>query len=54
MVRCFRGVRYEISIKREGPGNNVRLTVAGQPVAGKIVPLPAAGVQVVKVNVTVA
>ncbi|MDX9993160.1 MAG: glycosyl transferase [Anaerolineales bacterium] len=54
VVRCFRGVRYEISIKREGPGNNVRLTVAGQPVAGKIVPLPAAGVQVVKVNVTVA
>jgi cellobiose phosphorylase len=53
VVRQFRGKRYEISMKREGPGNGVRLVVDGQPVAGNIIPLPVAGTQVVKVNVTV-
>ncbi len=53
VVRQFRGKRYEISMKREGPGNSVRLVVDGQPVAGNIIPLPAADAQVVKVNVTV-
>ncbi len=53
VVRQFRGKRYEISMKRSGPGNAVRLEVDGQPVAGNVIPLPADGVQVVKVKVTV-
>ena len=39
-VRSYRGVRYEISVKREGPGNQVSLEVDGKPIAGTIIPLP--------------
>jgi cellobiose phosphorylase len=39
-VRSFRGVRYEIKVKRRGPGNSVRLEVDGNPVSGTTVPLP--------------
>ena len=39
-VRNFRGVRYEISVKREGPGNQVRLEVDGQSIEGTRVLLP--------------
>ena len=53
VVRQFRGVRYEISMKREGPGSAIGLEVDGQPVAGNIVPLPAEGTQVVKVKVLI-
>ncbi|PKN92036.1 MAG: glycosyl transferase [Chloroflexi bacterium HGW-Chloroflexi-6] len=53
VVRQFRGVRYEVTIKRSGPGNTVRLEVDGQPVAGNIIPLPVDGVKTVKVNVSV-
>ncbi len=53
VVRHFRGVRYEISVKREGPGSAIGLEVDGQPVAGNVIPLPAEGTQVVKVNVAV-
>lgn len=51
VVRLFRGVRYELTIKRHGPGNEIRLFVEGQPVAGNIIPLPAAGVDTVRVRV---
>jgi cellobiose phosphorylase len=51
-VREFRGVRYVISIKREGPGNNAHVEVDGQPVAGSIIPLPKTGTSEVKVKVT--
>jgi cellobiose phosphorylase len=51
-VREFRGVRYVISVKREGPGNSVQLEVDGNPVAGCIVPLPQAGTSEVKVKAT--
>jgi len=37
-VRLFRGVRYEISVKREGPGNAVSLTVNGKSISGDILP----------------
>jgi len=50
-VRSFRGVDYEIKVRREGPGNEVRLTVNGTPVAGTLVPLPAEGCRKVKVDV---
>jgi cellobiose phosphorylase len=50
--RSFRGVDYEISIKRAGSGNAVSLKVDGKPVVGSIVPLPPAGTKSVKVEVT--
>ena len=30
-TRIFRGVRYEIRVKRKGSGNDVRLEVDGKP-----------------------
>ena len=42
-TRRFRGVTYHITVRREGPGNAVSLRVDGQPVAGTVIPLPAAG-----------
>jgi cellobiose phosphorylase len=49
--RLFRGVRYEIDVRRLGAGNEVALEVDGQPVAGNVVPLPADGRQTVQVRV---
>jgi cellobiose phosphorylase len=40
-TRVYRGVTYEISVARVGPGNVVSLVVDGQPVEGDVVPLPA-------------
>ncbi len=40
VTRQFRGVTYHITIRREGPGHTVALTVDGQPIAGQIVPAP--------------
>lgn len=51
-VRGFRGVHYHITVKREGPGNTVTLTVDGQPVPGDVVPLAPEGVTDVHVQVT--
>jgi cellobiose phosphorylase len=42
-TRVFRGVTYQISVERVGPGNQVALTVDGRPVSGNIVPLPPRG-----------
>jgi cellobiose phosphorylase len=50
-TRRFRGVTYHINVKREGPGNQVSLTVDGQPVAGNIV-LASEGQTEVSVEVT--
>ena len=52
-VREFRGTRYEISVKREGPGNEVELNVNGQTIPGNTIPLPMAGVKTVQVTVTI-
>lgn len=41
--REFRGVTYQISVKRSGPGNNVKLIVDGKSVEGNIVPTPRDG-----------
>jgi cellobiose phosphorylase len=49
--REFRGAAYEISVRREGPGNAVSLVVDGKPVEGDVVPLPAPGTATVKVEV---
>lgn len=40
-TRLYRGVRYEIVVKRAGPGNRVSLVVDGQPVEGTVVPWSA-------------
>ncbi|GAB4495506.1 MAG: glycosyl transferase [Anaerolineales bacterium] len=48
-VRMFRGGRYEISVKREGPGNAVSLTVNKKPIRGQVVPLANPG-ETVKVE----
>jgi len=39
-VRSYRGVRYEISVIREGAGNEVSLEVAGKSIPGTVIPLP--------------
>ena len=50
-TRIFRGVRYEITVERQGKGSSVSLTVDGNALAGSVVPLPADGTQEVKVEV---
>jgi cellobiose phosphorylase len=54
VIRQFRGVRYEISVKRKGAGNNVVLVVEGKPVPGKVIPLPARNVKTLKVAVNIS
>jgi N,N'-diacetylchitobiose phosphorylase len=49
--REFRGVAYEISVRRDGPGNAVSLVVDGAGVPGDVVPLPASGTTTVRVDV---
>jgi len=50
MARSFRGVRYEISVQREGNGNDVSIEVDGKPIAGTVIPLPEKGTNTVKVK----
>jgi len=50
-VRRFRGVTYHITVRREGPGNTVKLSVDGQPVAGDVIPPPTDGRSEVTVEV---
>jgi cellobiose phosphorylase len=52
-VRDFRGVRYEISVKREGQGNQVMLKVDDQPIEGTVIPLPAPEIKTVKVRAVI-
>jgi cellobiose phosphorylase len=49
-VRSFRGVRYEISVKREGTGNEVSLEVDGKSIEGTIIPLPDENTKTIKVK----
>ena len=42
-VRQFRGVTYNITVRRQGPGNAVALTLDGAPVEGNVLPQPAEG-----------
>jgi cellobiose phosphorylase len=39
-VRKFRGVRYQIQVRRQGPGNQVKLSVDGREVDGNLVVPP--------------
>ena len=52
-TRSFRGVRYEISVQREGTGNEVSLEVDGKSIDGTTIPLPEKDVQTVKVKAVI-
>ena len=52
VTRNFRGVRYEISVKRKGPGNNVSLEVDGKSIEGTVIPLPRENTKTVKVRLS--
>jgi cellobiose phosphorylase len=49
-TRRFRGVRYDIVVRRATPADAVGLTVDGRPCAGDVAPLPAPGVERVTVE----
>ena len=49
--RLFRGVRYDISVTREGKGSSVAMSVDGKACAGNVIPVPPAGVTGVSVRV---
>ena len=49
--RLFRGVRYNIEVKRKGKGNRACLTVDGDPVPGNVIPMPVEGLKLVEVLV---
>jgi cellobiose phosphorylase len=53
-TRVFRGVTYDITVTRTGPGNTVSLKVDGRPVPGDVVPFPPAGQATVRVGVTIS
>jgi cellobiose phosphorylase len=53
VVRSFRGVRYEISVIREGAGNSVTLDVDGSPIDGTIIPLPDKEIKTLKVKAVI-
>ena len=38
--RVFQGVRYDITVRRGGKGNRVRLMVDGRPIEGNVIPRP--------------
>ena len=50
--RAFRGVTYEIRVRRDGPGNAVSLLVDGRPIAGSVVLLPPPATSLGTVDVT--
>ena len=48
-TRVFRGVEYQIEVKRVGAGNAISLLVDGEEITGDVVPLPAENCQTVQV-----
>jgi len=50
-ARSYRGIRYEISVKRKGPGNAVQLEVDGNSIDGTVISLPDEGLEKVQVTV---
>jgi len=49
--RVYRGVTYNIKVTRQGVGNYAKLEVNGQLLDGNVIPIPAAGVREVTVQV---
>jgi cellobiose phosphorylase len=52
-LRFFRGVRYEIEVRRLGPGNELQVTVNGNDIKGSLIPLPDKATTQVKVDVII-
>src|SRR5690606_37409723 len=50
VARSYRGVRYEINVKRRGAGNQIQLEVDGKSITGSIIPFPAEGTKTVQVT----
>jgi len=48
-IRMFKGVRYNILVKRRGRGNKVHLSVEGRKVDGNVIPPPPRGTTTVAV-----
>jgi cellobiose phosphorylase len=48
-IRMFKGVRYNILVKRRGRGNTVHLSVEGREVEGNVIPPPPRGTTTVAV-----
>jgi cellobiose phosphorylase len=51
--RCFRDVRYHFEVRRDGPGNSVRVFVEGKEIDGNLIPLPASNCKKLHVEVTI-
>lgn len=51
--RIFRGVTYDITVERAGPGNTAQLNLEGEPIEGTVLPLPKPGVKKVQVQVKI-
>ncbi len=49
-TRTWRGVTYQIDVRRQGPGNHVSLIVDGKPITGNVIPLPPKGTTRVQVE----
>jgi cellobiose phosphorylase len=49
-TRLYRGVTYDIAVKRAGPGNRVALTIDGKAIDGSLVAPPTDGRKTVKVE----
>jgi cellobiose phosphorylase len=54
LQRIFRGVTYHIHVTRQGPGNNIQLSLDGQTLPGDVVPFPPAGVKSVQVTAEIS
>ena len=48
--RTYRGVQYQINVKRKGPGNDLRLEVDGFEIPGATIPQPYDDRKVVQVT----
>ena len=53
VTRSYRGVRYEISVVREGGGDSVTLEVDGKSIDGTLLPLPGKNTKTVKVKAVI-
>jgi cellobiose phosphorylase len=51
--RVFRGVSYDLTVRREGAGTTPNLVVDGRPIDGTLVPLPPTGTTTVTVEAIV-
>ena len=50
VTRSYRGVKYEIKVKRKGPGNKIRLEVDEKSIEGAVIPLLDEKVDTVQVS----